>query len=114
VIKPEEFAKFGHKLPSENPHEPDLMLSAADGYSFSGKDDGEAIILETDGPRGSHGYSPFHDLMGATFVASGAGIKSGVVLEAISNTDVAPTIGAVLGVSMENTEGRVLSGILSE
>jgi predicted AlkP superfamily pyrophosphatase or phosphodiesterase len=114
VIEPTDFAKFGHKLPSENPHEPDLMLSAADGYSFSGKDDGAAIILPTDGPRGSHGYSPFHDLMGATFVAAGAGIKAGVVLDAISNTDVAPTIGAVLGVPLENTEGRVLSEIFSE
>ena len=78
------------------------------------RDDGAAIILPTDGPRGSHGYSPFHDLMGATFVAAGAGIKAGVVLDAISNTDVAPTIGAVLGVPLENTEGRVLSEIFSE
>ncbi|MCB1236414.1 MAG: alkaline phosphatase family protein [Verrucomicrobiae bacterium] len=114
VIEPGDFAKFGHKLPSENPHEPDLMLGAADGYSFSGKDDGDAFVILTDGPRGSHGYSPFHDLMGAAFVASGAGIKPGAVIDAMSNTDVAPTIGAVLGVSMENTEGRVLTEILAE
>ncbi|HRQ88607.1 MAG TPA: ectonucleotide pyrophosphatase/phosphodiesterase [Bacteroidia bacterium] len=114
VIGPEDFAKFGHKLPSENPHEPDLMLSAADGYSFSGKDDGELVILPTDGPKGSHGYSSFHDLMGASFVASGAGIKPGVVLDRISNTDVAPTIAALLGVEMENVEGRVLTEILAK
>lgn len=112
VIEPKDFAKFGHRLPSENPHEPDLMLGAADGYSFSGKDDGDAVILPTNGPKGSHGYSPFLDLMGASFVASGAGIQPGVVLEKISNTDVAPTMAALLGVTMENTEGRVLTEIL--
>lgn len=114
VIEPKEFAKFGHQLPSENPHEPDLMLSAADGYSFSGKDDGDLVIIPTDGPKGSHGYSPFHDLMGASFVASGAGIKPGVVLDKISNTDVAPTMAAMLGVKMEEVEGRVLTEIFSE
>ncbi len=114
VIKPEEFAKFGHQLPEKDPRVPDLMLSAADGYSFSGKDSGEAVIEETDGPKGSHGYSPFHPLMGANFVASGAGIKEGVVLDQISATDVAPTIARLLGLEMKNVEGRVLEEILAE
>ncbi len=113
VIEPGDFAKFGHRLPADDPREPDLMLSAADGYSFSGKDDGDTVIVETDGPRGSHGHSPFHPLMGANFVASGQGIKPGVVLDQISNTDVAPTIGALLGTPMTDTEGRVLTEILS-
>jgi predicted AlkP superfamily pyrophosphatase or phosphodiesterase len=112
VIEPEEFAKFGHLLPSEDPRVPDLMLSAADGYAFSGKDEGEEAILATDATKGTHGYSPLHPLMGASFVASGAGIKEGVVLEKISNTDVAPTMAAVLGLEMEGVEGRVLEEIL--
>lgn len=113
VIEPKDFAKFGHQLPAENPQEPDLMLGAADGYSFSGKDDGDEAILPTDGPKGSHGDSTFHDPMGAALVASGAGIKEGVVLDRIDNTDVAPTMAARPGVRMENTEVRVLPGILS-
>lgn len=114
VIGPEDFAKFGHKLPTENPHEPDLMLGAADGYSFSGKDDGTAVIIPTDGPKGSHGYSPFNEQMGASFVISGAGIKPGVVLDKVSNTDVAPTIAALLGVEMRDVEGRALSELIVE
>ncbi len=114
VIGPKDFSKFGHRLPAEDPREPDLMLSAADGYSFSGGESGDDVIVETDQPKGSHGYSPFHPQMGANFVASGAGIKEGVVLEAISATDVAPTIAAVLGLEMKNTEGRVLKEILEE
>ncbi|MCB1230518.1 MAG: alkaline phosphatase family protein [Verrucomicrobiae bacterium] len=114
VIGPDQFAKFGHRLPEVDPREPDLMLGAADGYSFSGKDDGDAIITETDGPKGSHGYSPFHPLMGANFVAAGAGIKAGTTLDQISNTDVAPTIAKLLGVEMNDTEGRVLTEILTD
>ncbi len=90
------------------------MLSAADGYAFSGKDEGDGgeAILATDATKGTHGYSAFHPLMGASFVASGTGIKAGVVLEKISNTDVAPTMAAVLGLEMEDVEGRVLEEIL--
>ena len=50
--------------------------------------------------------------MYANFVVSGAGIKRGVVLDEVSNMDVAPTIAAVLGVRMKNTDGRVLNEIL--
>ncbi len=114
VIGPDDFAKFGHRLPEEDPREPDLMLSAADGYSFSGGDSGDEIVTETDGTKGSHGYSPFHELMGANFVAAGAGIKPGVVLDKISNTDVSPTIAALLGVEMKDVEGRVLDEILEQ
>lgn len=114
VITPEKFAKFGHRTPEEDPKEPDLMLSAADGYSFSGSDNGDAVITETDGPKGSHGYSPFHKLMGATCVVGGAGIKDGIVLEEISNTDVAPTIAKILGVDMPSADGRALTEILEQ
>ncbi len=114
VIEPKDFARFGHKLPSENPHEPDLMLSAADGYAFSGKDDGEEIMTTSNEPRGTHGYSGFHPLMGASFVAFGAGIKSGVLLDKINSTDIAPTIAALLGVEMKDVDGRVLTEILSD
>ncbi len=114
VIGPEDFAKFGHRLPSEDPREPDLMLSAADGYTFSGGETGEAIIVESETAKGSHGYSPFHPLMGATFVASGAGIVEGVVHEEISARDVAPTMAAVLGLEMKVVVGRVLTEILKD
>lgn len=114
VIEPKDFAKFGHQLPSENPHEPDLMLAAKDGYSFSGKDEGDDIINTIDGQRGDHGYSPFNEQMDGIFVAAGAGIKPGVVLDQIHNTDVAPTAAALLGLKMENVDGKVLTEILSE
>ncbi len=113
VIERKDFAAMGHRDPTDDPREPDLMLSAADGYSFSGSDDGKEVISETDGPKGSHGYLHTHPLMGATCVISGAGVKKGVVLEKVSNLDVAPTMAALLGLEMPSAEGRVLEEILT-
>jgi len=114
VIEATDFAKFGHRLPSEDPREPDLMLSAKDGYAFGGEDSGQEFIVPTKTPLGTHGYSPFHPLMGANFVASGAGIKEGVVLDQVNSTDVAPTMAAILGLEMKDVEGRVLKEILKD
>ena len=42
----------------------------------------------------------------------GVGIKPGVVLDEISNTDVAPTAARLLGLEMKNVDGHVLEQIL--
>lgn len=112
VIESKDFPKHGHKLPSEDPREPDLFLSAKDGYSFSGSTAGDDVVSKASSPRGSHGYLPTHPLMYASFVASGAGIKSGVQLGEISNRDVAPTMAAILGLQMPSADGTVLKEIL--
>ena len=51
--------------------------------------------------------------MDAIFVASGAGIRKGVSLDTIRNVDVAPTIAELLGLKMENVQGRPLRAILA-
>jgi len=51
--------------------------------------------------------------LSALFVASGAGIDAGVKLDVINNVDVAPTMADLLGVALENTDGRVLKEILT-
>lgn len=112
VIEPKDFASVGQLTPAQDPRSPDLFLSAKNGYSFSGSANGDSPITATSGPRGSHGYLPTHPLMYASFVISGAGIKQGVVLDEISNMDVAPTIASLLGVKMKNVDGRVLREIL--
>jgi predicted AlkP superfamily pyrophosphatase or phosphodiesterase len=112
VIEPKDFASVGQLTPDQDPRSPDLFLSAKNGYSFSGSANGDSPITAMAGPRGSHGYLPTHPLMYAGFVISGAGIKQGVVLDEISNMDVAPTIASLLGVKMKNVDGRVLREIL--
>jgi arylsulfatase A-like enzyme len=50
--------------------------------------------------------------MGASFIISGRGIKPGVVLDEVSNLDVAPTTAALLGLTMEKVDGRVLKEVM--
>jgi predicted AlkP superfamily pyrophosphatase or phosphodiesterase len=50
--------------------------------------------------------------MQAIFLAWGSGIRSGVHLDTIPNVDVAPTIAALLSVSMNNITGHTLNEIL--
>jgi hypothetical protein len=47
-------------------------------------------------------------------VAWGAGIKPGAKLGTINNTDVAPTMAALLGLKIKDADGRVLKEILTK
>lgn len=50
--------------------------------------------------------------MNAIFIASGTGIKPGARLDPIANVDVAATIASLLGLKMDNIEGRRPDAIL--
>jgi predicted AlkP superfamily pyrophosphatase or phosphodiesterase len=77
----------------------DLFLAAKPGYAF---------IQDTVGPlaekinpaRGTHGYLNSDPDMQALFIASGAHIRHGIDVGSISNLRVAPTIAALLGISL--------------
>lgn len=112
VIHEKDFHQFGMLTSLEDKRMPDLILSAKEGYYFSNNVGGDEIIVPTDKPKGAHGYSPNHPLMDASFIISGAKVKSGVVLDRVSNTDVAPTIAKLLGVEMKDVEGKVLTDVL--
>lgn len=113
VIKSRDFAeKTGHRTADEDPREPDLFLSAADGYTFTDSLADREIITKTDSPKGAHGYIQTHPNMGAGFVISGAGIRRGVVLDEMKNLDVAPTMAKLLGIEMKHVDGRVLTEVL--
>jgi len=47
-----------------------------------------------------------------TCVISGAGIKQGVVIDAMKNIDIAPTMAKMLGIEMKAVDGRVLNEAL--
>jgi predicted AlkP superfamily pyrophosphatase or phosphodiesterase len=111
VFDEREFEKLGHVPPSRDPREPDLLLAPKDGYTFDGKTAGDAVVEE--GPlKGVHGQLPDDPQMHAIFVASGAGIRPGARLGLVRSVDVAPTAARLLGLRMENVEGRVLEEIL--
>ncbi|MBX7210908.1 MAG: ectonucleotide pyrophosphatase/phosphodiesterase [Verrucomicrobiaceae bacterium] len=114
VIERKDFAtKLGHVLAEQDPREPDLCLSAKDGYTFSDSLADTQEINPTDSPKGAHGYIQTHPHMDGCFVISGAGVKKGGVIEAMKNIDVAPTMAKLLGVSIPGVDGRVLVEALS-
>jgi predicted AlkP superfamily pyrophosphatase or phosphodiesterase len=113
VISPAEFASLGYPDPKENPRMADFVLAAKTGYSFSGDPQGEVVMDVPAGQvSGTHGYLNTDPDMKAIFVAWGRGIQPGKQLETVRNIDIAPTIGALLGLSMKEIEGKILTDIL--
>ncbi len=109
IVEAKDFmAKTGHRTADEDPREPDLFLSAKDGYSFGDSLADQNEITPTDSPKGAHGHLHTHPHMDGCFVISGAGVVKGATIEKVSNLDVAPTMAKLLGLEMKNVDGRVL------
>ena len=115
VVEPEGFPALGLPAPSENAQMADLVLVARDGYAFDALSTGPPVsdVGPTD-DRGAHGYVASDPDMDALFVAYGRGIRPGVTLDRIANVDVAPTVGALLGLEMPGAAGRPLAAILAD
>ncbi|MGH7355789.1 MAG: hypothetical protein ACRELS_14580, partial [Candidatus Rokuibacteriota bacterium] len=105
----DRFAALG--LPADHRMLPDAVFEAKPGYQFSDEVAGEE---ENGAPkyRGTHGQRPEAPGNAAFFLASGAGIRRDARPGGIQSRDVAPTLAALLGLSMPDVEGRVLSEIL--
>jgi predicted AlkP superfamily pyrophosphatase or phosphodiesterase len=113
VVQPSEYADLGLPLPSQNGSMGDLMLFAADGYWFSDKDDGPAVVDTAPGTTvGTHGYPSNDPAMNAMFIAWGNGIRQGARLDTVDVTDLAPTMAELLGMRMVDVQGRPLREIL--
>jgi hypothetical protein len=89
------------------------VLTAKSGYAFFDVAGGDVVVTPREERlRGTHGYNPDEPAMQATFIVAGAAIQPGAKLGAISNTSVAPTIAALLGLKMPSADGPVLQEIL--
>lgn len=110
ALTPEEAAKDGWPTPAQSNQAPDLLLYAANDYAFSGGTDG-AFVTETK-EVGQHGYPNTEPLMQAIFIAAGRGIKPAGQMAPIRNLSVAPTVAELLGLKLENVEGKPLVEIL--
>ncbi len=108
IIGPEGFAALGLPQPDKDPQMYQLLLTAKDGYSFSGSTGGP-VTSETLPQAGSHGYLATDPDMDAIFIASGYGVRAGTRdLGKIANIDVAPTIAKLLGVSLPSSKGSLI------
>ena len=97
-----------------------FMVEAREGYYFIDDLFGEIIEkLSKDKSfkikhkiMASHGYLPTKDNYKTFFIASGKGIKSGVVLENGKLINHGPTIAKVLGIDLKDTDGMAEGKIL--
>jgi predicted AlkP superfamily pyrophosphatase or phosphodiesterase len=90
----------------------DLVLYAADGYAIRKELNGDQIVVPAENYAGTHGYLNSDPELDGLFIASGAGIKQGVVLDRVRNLDVAPTLAKLMGLTFPEIDGRVLEEIL--
>ena len=85
-------------------------LDAAPGWIFE-----DAVAGPRLGPasqRAAGGYAPGEPRMATGLVAWGAGFRPGVRVPELRQVDVAPTLALLLGVALDDAEGRALPGIL--
>lgn len=105
IIGPDGFGTLGLPQPDREPQMYQLLLTARDGYSFSGAAGGP-VTSEVLQQAGSNGYLASDPKMDAIFIASGYGVRAGAQLGRIANIDVAPTIAKLLGVPLPTAKGK--------
>ncbi len=86
-------------------------LEAEPGFAFGNAP--REPLLRAAAQRGVGGYLPPSAEMSAGFVAWGRGLRSGIRIPKMRQTDVAPTLAPLLGVELPENEGRELVGVLS-
>jgi predicted AlkP superfamily pyrophosphatase or phosphodiesterase len=108
VFGAKEYAALGLPDPAEDGTQGDLMLTASEGWHFG---DHGAEELAT-GPvyRATHGHLPDDPRLLAGFVAAGPGVAEGARIGPLDALDVAPTLAALLGVTLpQATRGPALA-----
>ena len=86
-----------------------FMIEAEEGVRFV--NDLTGPVFEAGPVKGVHGYMPDKGPQ-PIFMGQGPAFREGAVLERASLVDVAPTLAAVLGQSMPEADGRVLTELL--
>ena len=112
VIDGNDGNTLGMPTPEENAGMGDLVLYPKPGHAFRNDAAGDAVVTPSVNYGGTHGYFNGDPELDGIFIASGRGIKNGVVLERMANLDVAPTMARVMGLKFPNADGRVLEEIL--
>jgi predicted AlkP superfamily pyrophosphatase or phosphodiesterase len=109
-----DYPRLGMPDPDKNLQMADLVLVAAEGYGFGVENAGAPVETLPNAGTGRHGYPNTDPDMNGIFMASGNGIKPGARLDQIANVDIAATIASLLGLKMDNIEGRRPDAILTQ
>jgi predicted AlkP superfamily pyrophosphatase or phosphodiesterase len=114
VVDSSEFKSYGVADPKDDPHAPDMIIFAKEGYNFGDTAAGAIPFNAKPERKGSHGHEAEISDLHATFVAWGVGIQPGARLGEIQNIDVAPTLAKLLDISMPDVDGKPLAAVLSK
>lgn len=114
VAGPADMKDYGVADPAADPHAPDMVVFADEGCAFGDTAAGALTFTEKPERKGTHGHDPHLPHLQATFVAAGLGIKPGVSLGVVRNVDVAPTVARLLGLKMDDVDGKPMTAILDE
>lgn len=109
VVAAGDFKSYGVANPDDDPHAPDVILFANEGWTLGDTSAGVLPVFEKPERKGTHGHDPDLPDLHATFVAWGVGIKPDARLGEIQNIDVAPTLAKLLGIPMPNVDGKPLA-----
>lgn len=108
-IDKDEYEELG--LPVEHKDSPDFIIECKKGYQIQTKP-GEEVVAQSKF-LGQHGYLPDgDDEMKVALIAHGPDIKPGIIAEEIHSVDIAPTIADIMGLELEDTDGKVLKQIV--
>jgi predicted AlkP superfamily pyrophosphatase or phosphodiesterase len=112
IVEAADYPRFGLPKPDESDQMGQLMLVAKDGYAFTGDASEPQVVDAPAGSLGAHGYIATDPDLRALFIASGRGIRSGVVLDEVATVDVGPTMARLLGLDLGPVDGKALTDIL--
>ena len=87
-------------------------LEARSGYAFGDGLRGGALLTAS-AARGAMGALVPTPESRLGFVAWGSGVRTGLRIPTLRQTDVAPTVAGLLGIALPAGEGRALVGVLS-
>jgi predicted AlkP superfamily pyrophosphatase or phosphodiesterase len=105
IIDAAGYPALGLPKPEKDPQFGQLLLTAAQGYSFSGATGGP-VTAEVPQTGGSHGYPASDPDMNPIFIASGYRVRPQGRIGTVSNLDIAPTIAKLLGVPLPTAKGK--------
>jgi predicted AlkP superfamily pyrophosphatase or phosphodiesterase len=84
-----------------------FALDPADGVAIT-----ERLGPSVPSVKGNHGQLPTRPGLQTGFLAEGAGIRAGAVIERMKVIDIAPAVAGLLGLDLPGVEGRTPAGLL--
>ncbi len=108
IVPTNRLNDYGVATPAQDPHAPDMILFASEGYYFGDTADGVLPQKVKPEHKGSHGQEADLPDLHAVFIATGVGIKANSHLAEIQSIDVAPTVAALLNIEMPDVDGKSL------